>query len=83
MTLDRSGAVAVATSESAATEFGKLAVANDTTGISQMVLAGQLFMAPQGTRVRVIERGFGRKRVRVLDGELAGRDGWVPSDWVR
>lgn len=78
-----SGEVVVAVDKEALSEFTKLAGANDTRGISLLVLRGSLFLVPRGTRVRVLETGMIRKRVRVIGGSQADRDGWVPTEWVR
>jgi RNA polymerase subunit RPABC4/transcription elongation factor Spt4 len=66
-------------------EVTKLAVAHDNTGIAQLVLAGGAYFVEQNTPVRIIERaGFlaHKTRVRILSGAQAGRDGWVPSEFV-
>jgi RNA polymerase subunit RPABC4/transcription elongation factor Spt4 len=66
-------------------EVTKFAVAHDNTGIAQLMLAGGAYFVEQNTRVRIIERaGFlaNKTRIRILSGAQAGRDGWVPSEFV-
>lgn len=38
---------------------------------------------PAGTQVKVIGESVSRKHVRVLDGPLAGRSGWVEYQYLR
>jgi hypothetical protein len=78
-------AIAVCITVSSFDEFMKLAVANDNEGTTRMVLAGLVFLVPQRTQVRVIDKGgfmSDRTRVRILSGSMAGQDGWVPSEFV-
>lgn len=60
----------------------QLAVAHDTTGISKMVLSGDIFTVPSGTQVRVIGKNFPKTEVRIMDGDSAGLSGWVPAEFV-
>lgn len=77
------GSVVLARTESAWDELMTLAVANDDRGIALMVLSGQAFLAEPGTLVHVLDRGFERRRVRVLDGPTADQDGWVSTAFLR
>lgn len=58
-------------------------VANDPAGRREVLLSGRGFTVPEGTRVRVIDNGFVKKRVRILEGQYAGEAGWVPFEWVK
>lgn len=72
--------VFVAVSEEVHDRFMQLAGANDRHGVAQLAVAGQVFMIPGGTKVRVIQdKGWlpALFEVRVLEGEHAGRSGWV------
>jgi len=51
--------------------------------ISAMVLAGKAFLVPQGTRVSILDRATGARKILVLEGPTMGRDGWVPAEWVK
>lgn len=73
----------VATSEAAFDRFMKIAVANDTLGIAEMVLSGSLLKVDRGTKVTIIDRGFTKTEVRILEGDHFGESGWVASEFVR
>jgi hypothetical protein len=74
-----SGSIVVSVSEQAYDEFQTLAIAEDLIGIAQLVADGVAFTVPSGTAALVIDRGFEKRRVRILEGEHAGRTGWVTS----
>ncbi len=78
-----SGDVVVCTSEDAYDEFLKLAIAEDYLGMAQMEASGRLFRVPSGTKAHVIDTGFEKREVRIMDGEHFGRSGWVTSSLVR
>lgn len=78
-----SGTVLVAADEAAYKRFLTLAVADDTLGIADMVMQGQAFLVPNGTKVKVIDSGFARREVRILEGEHFGRSGWVAYEFLR
>ncbi len=73
----------VAVSREAFDRLVTLAVADDTTGISHMMLAGQVWTAPNGTRCKVIDPGFTVYEVRILEGDYAGRACFVASDFAK
>jgi len=77
-----SGSVVVCVSPQAYERFVKMAVANDTLGMSNLTAQGGAFLVPSGTRVRVIDRRLERREVRILEGPFAGRSGWVTSSSV-
>ena len=55
---------------------------NDTAGIQQLMMTGQVWLAKSGTRVKVIGTDWSRFEVRILTGERAGRSGFVLRDFV-
>ncbi len=57
--------------------FLELAVAGDKTGISILVLQHRAFLASGGTSVLVIGREFNSREVRIEEGDLLGRSGWI------
>ncbi len=77
------GVVLVATNKGNLEQIVRLSGVRDTTGVTQMVLAGQAFFVDRGTRVLVIDTTFSDSNVRILDGESAGRSGWVPEEFVK
>ena len=75
--------VPVAANSEAFDRLVTLAVADDTTGISHMMLAGQVWTAPNGTRCKVIDSGFAVYEVRILEGDHAGRACFVATEFVK
>jgi hypothetical protein len=63
--------------------------AHDDQGQIDLSNAGQLFKVPIGTAVKILEYHDGlfhnvpAYEVRVLDGEFAGKKGWIVADGVR
>ena len=59
---------------------------NDSYGVFDLVLAGKIFMVDEGTKVRVIDRGgflgVSEVQVRILEGKMVGRSGWLPYEFV-
>jgi hypothetical protein len=77
-----SGQVVVCVDEDAYRELTKLAVADDMLGIGELVASGRAFAVESGTKASVIETGFERRRVRVLEGRHFGKAGWVTKSLV-
>ncbi|TFZ82127.1 hypothetical protein [Candidatus Macondimonas diazotrophica] len=71
------GVVLLADNEQAYGAFMKLAIAKDYLGMAQMEASGSLFSVPSGTKARIIDRGFERRLVRIMEGKHFGRSGWV------
>lgn len=66
--------------------FDKLtaaAVAEDSYGITELMLQGKIFLVGSNTRVKVIDTSFAKTKVRVLSGDWTGSSGWVPYEWVK
>ena len=76
------GDIVVLTSKAALDEYTKAAVNKDTYGMAQMVLNGEGFFVPQGTKVLVIDGSFTANQVRILEGTHTGEAGWVPFEFV-
>jgi hypothetical protein len=75
----------VAITEAALDQFLKSYRANDSHGMVQMMATGLVFTVENGTKVLVIDYGerlFLRK-IRILEGEMKGRAGYVPYEWVK
>ncbi len=58
------------------------AVANDAVGYENVLLSGRAFTVPNGTRALVLDKGFTKTKVRVMEGANAGQAGYVPREWV-
>jgi hypothetical protein len=78
-----SGDVVLGVDELAYGEFIKLALAKDYLGMGQMEGAGKLFRVPSGTKARVVDSGFEKRQVRIMEGSSFGRSGWVTSTVVQ
>lgn len=78
-----SGDVVVCVSKEAYDKFVKLAVAKDYLGMGQMEVAGQLFRVPSGTKAKIIDSGFERRQVRIMEGASFGRAGWITESITR
>lgn len=78
-----SAEVIAAISESAYDEMIKAAAASDNIGIANMALAGLVVLIPSGTKVKVIDRTFGTRRVRILEGDYYGNAYWVAMEHVK
>jgi hypothetical protein len=77
-----SGEVAVAIDERALDAAISASNARDGVGFGSLVAQGRLFIVAPDTSVQVIGSGFGKLKIRVLEGSEAGKDGWVPIEWV-
>lgn len=56
----------------------------DKAAMMDLLYADTLFSADGGANVRIVARKFpGLVKVAVLDGESAGREGWVPHEMVQ
>lgn len=61
----------------------KASIANDTVGLQNLIMAGQLFSVEDGTAALVIDRsGLGVRQVRILEGPAKDRAGYLPMEWV-
>ena len=80
--------VLLATTESSFDELSKTLMANDTIGVLELGSEGKVFGVTNGTKVLVIDRSFGKRKVRITEGVRAvdtdkvGLSGWVPMEWV-
>jgi hypothetical protein len=53
---------------------------NDTHGLLELNF--KLFLVNNNTKVKVLDMDFGKRRVRILEGDKEGLAGWVPEEWV-
>ena len=75
-------AISVMRTKQGLDDYTKAAVNKDTMGMAQMIYDGEGFLAPDGTKVLVIDSGLGTRQVRILDGKFVGQSGWVPMEFV-
>lgn len=50
--------------------------------LENLIQSGRVFTVPNGTRARVVEKGYGKTKVRIIEGERVLSEGWVPELWV-
>jgi hypothetical protein len=62
--------------------FIDFANADNPSGTESLVLNGQMFRVPSGTRVRVASFGLAETKVEILEGAHVGEFGYVPSEWI-
>jgi hypothetical protein len=63
-------------------------VAKDNVGLSQMVASGAVYLAPSGSKAKVIGFGDGimgasTYHIRMESGPNDGDDGWIQAEWMR
>lgn len=58
-------------------------VAKDTYALSEFIVKGKAFLVPNCTKVKVIDQGYGRRKIRVSEGEQANKAGWVSMEFVK
>jgi hypothetical protein len=58
-------------------------IAKDDIGLQKMKAAGKFFVCPARTRARLINNGVVARRVRILEGDYYGEDGWVSTEFVQ
>lgn len=51
--------------------------------VQNLIQSGRVFTVPNRTRVRIVEEGFAKLKVRIIEGEKIMLEGWVPERWVR
>lgn len=72
----------VAVDEEALDALTDASVARDSYGISELLMAHKLFAVPVNTRVKVIDTTATKTKIRVLEGDQMGKDGWVSYEFV-
>ncbi len=55
----------------------------DESAIEKLVQSGKVFRVPNGTKVRILEFGSSKTKVRIIEGNHLLLDGWVPERWVK
>lgn len=74
--------VPVAINQAAFDNYTKARVANDSEGITQLIIQGRILAVPKNTKVRVIDRETFTRKVRILEGEYKGMAGWVAYEYI-
>jgi hypothetical protein len=74
--------VMVATTDSALNELMNALPAKDEGKIEALVQSGQVLRVAAGTKIRILEFGSSKTRIRILEGNHLTKEGWVPDRWV-
>lgn len=61
----------------------KSSVAGDTYGIVEIVAQGKAFYVKDKTKVLIIDRDTFSRQVRILEGDMTGKTGWVPYEFIK
>lgn len=75
------GLVYVAKTEAALDALLSAIQAKDKVGFTNALM--QTYGCKQNTKVLVIDRKMFKRKVRILEGEVANESGWVPDSWVK
>lgn len=51
--------------------------------VQELTDTGRVFTVANGTRARIVETGFGRLKVRIIEGDKIMSEGWIPELWVK
>ncbi len=74
--------VLLATTEKNFDDFMKASIAGDTMGATDVVLNGGAYYVVAGTKAKVIDTSVGKRKVRILDGGMVGKVGWIPFEYI-
>jgi hypothetical protein len=64
-------------------EWAKARVAKDARGQEGLIASGKIFAAEIGTTVLIIDTDTSGRKVKILNGPLEGRSGWVAVEHIR
>jgi hypothetical protein len=73
----------VAIDEAAYNSISNAGASGDTMGIMELMLQQRAFVVSAGTSILIIDYAYGRRKVRILSGQMIGRSGWVPKEWIQ
>lgn len=57
--------------------------AKDFNGIALMVLSGRAIMVSSGTRVKIIDSSWGKRRIRILEGPFQNQFAWTSEAFIK
>lgn len=75
--------IPVAVDEKALDELMSVLPTRNNDGVEELIQSGRLFRVRSDTKVRVLEYGSAKIKVRILEGDSVTLDGWVPERWIR
>jgi hypothetical protein len=83
MHIDGASSVLAAADERGLDELMNALATRDNSAIESLVQSGQALRVTNDTRVRILEFGRGKARVRILQGEYLMAEVFVPERWIR
>jgi hypothetical protein len=73
----------IAVDEKALDAYIKAIASNDIPhGVLELYQQRRLFQVENGVKVKILDLGFGKAKVRILEGDKTGYTGWIVSEWV-
>lgn len=51
--------------------------------LESLIASGRVFNVANNTRIRIMETGFTKTRIRVLEGDKTMQEGWVAERWIK
>lgn len=76
------GVALLAVDETALDQFIAIAQSGDDTGLDALFESRRLVSVKNGTRVRVLKQTANRVRLRVVEGEMTGQEGWTTTQFL-
>ncbi|MCH9030665.1 MAG: hypothetical protein IIB00_00190 [candidate division Zixibacteria bacterium] len=73
----------LAVTEYAYSQFTKAATRGDYDLLYRLINSGQLIETSNNVRVKFVERGIIKHKVKVLEGKNSGSVGWVAAEFIR
>lgn len=81
--IDGVTSILVAVDEQALNQLMNALPANDNSKVEALVQSGELLRVANDTRVRILETGTGKTKVRILQDEHSMAEGWVLERWLK
>lgn len=63
--------------------LSEIRAAHTDRAIAAAIMGGDGFLVDQGTRALIVQGGSDSNEVRILEGEMVGSTGFVPSEWCK
>ena len=60
-----------------------VALSTRSNDAQALIQSGKVITVPNNTRVRIIETGFAKLKVRIIEGDKLMHEVWVPERWVK
>ncbi len=75
--------IPVAADEKTLDELVGALAAKDENKINALTDSGSVTNVASDTRVQIIERGAGKMKVRIAEGQQLAKEGWIGERWIR